>query len=46
MTGQTAKPDETNRLPPALSNWLFLTLAPHSWISAVNGGWTLAVLPL
>ncbi len=44
MTATPDMPEATN-LPAVLPFWLCMALVPLAWIAAVNGGWTLVLLP-
>ena len=46
MQNTTIAPTELARLSRALPFWLSLGLIPLAWLAAIQGGWTIALLPL
>jgi alkane 1-monooxygenase len=45
-TAAPIPPSELSKLSRALPFWLSLALVPLAWVSAVYGGWTLAIVPV
>ncbi|NNK16099.1 MAG: alkane 1-monooxygenase, partial [Sulfitobacter sp.] len=46
MQNTTIAPTELARLSRALPFWLSLGLIPLAWLAAIQGGWTIALLPI
>ena len=46
MANRIISPQDLARLSRALPFWMSLLLIPLAWFCAMQGGWTIALLPL